>query len=87
MAHNRKTHDDFFLEVSSKKGLHDLCGRKFVGKVAQKLFGQIWRNLGKNPSHPQSLPAPTPMSPRKNLVGRNRNVHLKNAPMDQQWRT
>jgi len=24
-------------------------------------FGQVWGNLGKNPSHPKHLPAPTPM--------------------------
>jgi len=34
----------------TKKGLRDLCGRKFVGEVAQKLFGQ--KSLA-----PQSLPA------------------------------
>jgi len=27
-----------FLEVTPTKGLHDLCGRKFVGKIAQKTF-------------------------------------------------
>jgi len=34
----RKTHEDFTLEVTPKKELHDLCGRKFVGKIAQKTF-------------------------------------------------
>jgi len=23
-------------------------------------FGQVWEKSGKNPSHPQNLPAPTP---------------------------
>ena len=34
----------FFFGGHTKKGLHNLCGRKFVGKVVQKRFG-------KNPSH------------------------------------
>jgi len=29
-------------------------------KVAQNFFGQVWGNLGKNPSHLKILPAPTP---------------------------
>jgi len=44
-----------FLEFIPKKGFNDLCGRKFVGKVAHKLFGQAWEILGKNPSHPQKI--------------------------------
>jgi len=44
-----------FLEVMPTKGLHDLCGRKFAGKVTQKPFGQVWENSGKNPSHPQTF--------------------------------
>jgi len=27
-----KTHEDLSLEVTSKRGFHDLCGRKFLGK-------------------------------------------------------
>jgi len=38
-----------FFGVHTKKGLHDLCGRKFVGKVAQKRFGQVWEISVKNP--------------------------------------
>jgi len=34
--------------VTLKKDL-DLCWRKFKGKVAQKRFGQVWGNSGKNP--------------------------------------
>jgi len=34
----------FFLEVTPKKGLHDLCGRKFVGKSRPATF---WASLGK----------------------------------------
>jgi len=49
------------LEVTPKKVLHDLCGRQFVGKIAQKRFGQICGNSGKNLRTPKNLPAPTPM--------------------------
>ena len=32
-----------FLEVTPEKGIHDLCGRNFVGKIhTRKLFGQVW---------------------------------------------
>jgi len=31
----RKATEDLFLEVTPKRGLRDLCGRKFVGEVAQ----------------------------------------------------
>jgi len=31
-------HMKTFLEVTPKKGLHDLCGRKVGGKIAQKAF-------------------------------------------------
>ena len=30
-----------------QRGLHDLCGRKVLAKVAKKLFGQVWGNSGK----------------------------------------
>jgi len=43
-----ETHEDFFLEVTPKRGLHDLCGRKFVGKsCTKKLFRKVWENPGK----------------------------------------
>jgi len=45
----RKTDEDLFLEVTPKKGLHDLFGRKFVSKIAQKSFS------GKNLSHTQNF--------------------------------
>jgi len=32
------------------------------------LFGQVRGNLRKNPSHPQNLPAPTPMSTITNSI-------------------
>jgi len=35
-----KTHEDLFLEVTPKRGLHDLCGRKFVGKSSTKNFSR-----------------------------------------------
>jgi len=34
----------------------------FVGKVAQKIFGQVWENSGKILRTPKSLPPPTPMA-------------------------
>ena len=44
-----------FFWVHTKQGLYDICRWKFVGKVAQKRFGQVWVNSGKNPSHPQKF--------------------------------
>jgi len=32
---------------------YDLHEKIFIQKVAQKLFGKVWGNSGKNPSHPQ----------------------------------
>jgi len=29
--------------------------QKTVGKFARQLFGQVWKNLGKNPLHPQNF--------------------------------
>jgi len=41
-----------FFEGHTKKGLYNLCGRKFVGKSRTKTFRA---SLGKNPSHPQKF--------------------------------
>ena len=43
----RKTqkHRKCFLDIMRKKGL----------PVVQKLFGHVWRNSGKNTSHPQKV--------------------------------
>jgi len=30
-------------------------------RICPKVFGQVWRNSGKNLSHPQKFPAPTHM--------------------------
>ena len=39
-------HEDLFLEITPKRGLHDFGGRKFVGKRCTKnfsgMFGEIW---------------------------------------------
>jgi len=35
-----------FFGVHTKKGLHDLCGRKFVGKVGTKTFRASLGNFG-----------------------------------------
>jgi len=48
--------------ITPKKGLHDLCRGRFVPKNRTKPFGQVWGNLGKNPSHTKNLPTPAPMS-------------------------
>jgi len=37
------------FRVASKK---NLCEMKLAGKIAQKLFWQVWENSDKNPSHP-----------------------------------
>jgi len=46
----RKTHQDPFLEVTSKQGpiWEKICWQK----SHKKLFGQVWGNSGENPSHP-----------------------------------
>jgi len=46
-----------FLEVTPKKVLNDLCGRKLVGESCTKTFpGKLGGNSGKNPSHPKACP-------------------------------
>jgi len=42
----RKTSEDHFLKGHAKKR---------SAKVAQKLFWQVWKNLGKNPLHCQKF--------------------------------
>ena len=59
-----KKHEDLFLEVTPKRGLHDLCGRKFVGINCTKTFRASLGKFGQNPLHPKNLPAPTPMMKR-----------------------
>jgi len=51
----RKTHEDLFLEVISKKGLHDLCWRIFAGKSRTKTFRASLGKFGRNPSQPQKF--------------------------------
>ena len=50
-----ETHEDLFWEDTSKTDLYDLCGRKFVGKLTQKVNRQLWENSGKNRSHLQKF--------------------------------
>ena len=50
----RKAHVDLFLEVTSRKGLHDLCWRKFV-KVAQNFSGKFGEIRGISRSRPASI--------------------------------
>jgi len=57
----RKTHEDLFFEIVPKRSLLSVCEKKLWTEVAQKRFGQVWGNSGKNPSHPKKLPAPAPM--------------------------
>ena len=44
---------DLILEDTPKRGLHDVCGRKFASKVAQKTFQENLGRFGQNPSHPK----------------------------------
>ena len=50
-------------------------------KVAQKLFGQAWGNLGKNPSHPKNLSAPTPMRCHKCVANRCPQCTMVSCPV------
>jgi len=43
------------LEVIPKQIFMILAGENLQAKVAQTLFGQIRKNSGKNPSHPQKF--------------------------------
>jgi len=47
-----KKHMKTFIGGHTKKGLSDLCGREFVGTIAQKTFREVCGNSGKNPSKP-----------------------------------
>jgi len=55
-----KTPEDLFLEVSRKRGVHDLVKKIFRQKLHKKVFRASLGKFGKNPSHPKNLPA-TPM--------------------------
>jgi len=60
-----KKREDLFLEVTPKKGLDDLCGRKFVGKIAQKNFSVKFEEIrAKILRTPKNLPVPTPVMKR-----------------------
>jgi len=39
----------------TRKGLRDLCGRKFVSKCHTKTFRRVWGSSGKNPSLTQKF--------------------------------
>jgi len=54
----RKTSEDFCLEATPKKDLHDLCGRKFVGKSCTNTFRASLGKSGKKFSSPKKLPGP-----------------------------
>jgi len=52
----RKTHGELFLEVTSEKGLHDLCGgRKFVGKGHTKTFRASFGKFGQKSCPPRKI--------------------------------
>jgi len=61
----RKTHEDLLFGDHTKKGFHDLCGRKFVAKSHTKT---LWANLGKfrqkSCTPPKICLPPTPMHDR-----------------------
>jgi len=44
---------------SHQKDLRDLCGRVFVGKIAQNLIGKVWGNSVKILHTPKHSPPPT----------------------------
>jgi len=46
----RKTNEDVCLEATPQKGLHDVCGSKFVGKSRTTTFRASLGKFGKNPS-------------------------------------
>jgi len=46
---------DLILEVTPKRSLHDLCGRKFTGKSCTKTFRASLGRFGQNFA-PQTLP-------------------------------
>ena len=57
---HRKT---LFSGGQTKRGFHDLCGRKFAGKCSTKTFsGKFGGIRAKILRTPANLPAPTPMS-------------------------
>jgi len=51
----RKTHEEFSFGGHTNEGLYDLRERKSVGKCRRNLFGHLWGNSDKNPSHPQKF--------------------------------
>jgi len=51
-----------FFGIHTKKGIRDLCGRKFVGKVAQKFFRQFGKIRAKILRTPKNLPTATSMT-------------------------
>ena len=65
----RKTHEHHCFGGRTTKGLHDLRGRR---KIAQKLFGQVWGNSGKNPLYPQTFACSYTYAVESMLAGINR---------------
>jgi len=57
-----------FFGRRTKKGLHDFCGRMFVGKSRATPFWASLGKFGQNPSHSQNVLAPTPMSTIENWI-------------------
>ena len=67
-----KTHEDLILEVTPKIGLHDFCGRKYVGKSFAKNFSGKFGEIREKSFAPQkfacsytydekALPLPLPL--------------------------
>ena len=54
----------FFWRSHQKRSLWSLWEKIWGQKLPKKFFGQVWGNSGKNPSHSQNLPAPTPVMKR-----------------------
>jgi len=49
----RNTDEYLFWRSHRNKLFMIFMGENLSTKVAQQLFGQVWRNSGKNPLHPQ----------------------------------
>jgi len=52
------------LEVTAKRGLHNLCGRKFISKSRTKNFSGKFGEIREESFAPKNLSAPTPMMKR-----------------------
>jgi len=50
-----KTYENLNLEVTLKTFFMIFVGENLYAKVAQNIFGGVWRSSSKNPSHPRNF--------------------------------